>query len=88
MSRHIRTTVRLPDELMKQAKRRAAALDTTLTAMIEEGLRIVLSVAARKPGKGRLPRVSSAKGKVLVDLSDTSALLDKLDKDIPFEKLR
>jgi hypothetical protein len=88
MSRHIRTTVRLPDELMKQAKRRAAALDTTLTAMIEEGLRVILSVPAKKHKKAYLPRVSSARGKVLVDLSDTSALLDKLDKDTPFEKLR
>jgi hypothetical protein len=73
---------------MKQAKRRAAALDTTVTAMIEEGLRIVLSVPAKKHRKGRLPPVSTARGKVLVDLSDTSALLDKLDKDTSFEKLR
>jgi hypothetical protein len=88
MSRHIRTTVRLPDELMKQAKRRAAALDVTLTSMIEEGLRIVLAAPAKRQRKPSLPPVSRAAGKVLVDLSDTSVLLEKLDRDLPFEKLR
>jgi len=88
MSRHIRTTVRLPDELMKQARRRAAILDITLTSMIEEGLRIVLATPAKRRRIPLLPRVSRAAGKVLVDLSDTSVLLEKLDRDLPFEKLR
>jgi hypothetical protein len=73
---------------MKQAKRRAAALDTTLTAMIEEGLRAVLSEPARDRKSVPMPKVSRTKGKVLVDLSDSSALLEKLDKGLPFEKLR
>jgi hypothetical protein len=38
-----RTTVRLPKELMTRAKRRAAAEGRTLTSLIEDGLRVVLS---------------------------------------------
>jgi hypothetical protein len=34
-----RTTVRLPTELLKRAKRKALAEGRTLTALIEEGLR-------------------------------------------------
>jgi hypothetical protein len=37
-----RTTVRLPAELLKRAKRKAVAEGRTLTALIEEGLRQVL----------------------------------------------
>lgn len=88
MSRHIRTTVRLPDELVKQAKRQAAALDVTLTSMIEDGLRRVLATPAKERRKPLLPPVSRAAGKVLVDLSDSSTLLEKLDRHLPFEKLR
>ena len=36
-----RTTVRLPAELLKRAKRKAVAEGRTLTALIEEGLRLL-----------------------------------------------
>jgi hypothetical protein len=39
----MRTTVRLPEELLKQAKRKAAAEGRTLTDLIEEGLRFILA---------------------------------------------
>jgi hypothetical protein len=58
-----RTTVRLPEELVLQAKRKAAAEGRTLTSLIEEGLRRVVAekrdVAAAKPS---MPRVSTARG--------------------------
>jgi hypothetical protein len=38
-----RTTVRLPEELVLQAKRKAAADGRTLTSLIEEGLRRVVA---------------------------------------------
>jgi hypothetical protein len=58
-----RTTVRLPEELVRQAKRKAAAEGRTLTALIEEGLRLVL-LSDRKRARSKrvvLP-VSNAKG--------------------------
>jgi hypothetical protein len=57
-----RTTVRLPEELMDRARRKAAAEKRTLTSLIEEGLRVV--TAPKKPKErpvGPLP-VSSARG--------------------------
>ena len=45
MSRHMikRTTVRLPAELLRKAKRKADAEGRTLTALMEDGLRYVVS---------------------------------------------
>jgi hypothetical protein len=61
-----RTTIRLPAELLHQAKRRAAAQGCTLTALIEEGLRRVVS---ERPGVSRerrvQPRISRARGGLL-----------------------
>lgn len=54
-----RTTVRLPTELLARAKRKAAAEGRTLTSLIEDGLRVVIS--STKPAakaKRVLPRVS------------------------------
>jgi hypothetical protein len=71
----MRTTVRLSDDLLMRAKRKAAAEGRTLTDLIEEGLRIVV---ARKASIGRgervLPRTSSAAGGLLpgVDLTRSS----------------
>lgn len=47
----MRTTVRLPHELLEQAKRRAAAEGTTLTALIEMGLRTVLTRGGQRRKK-------------------------------------
>ena len=38
-----RTTVRLPEDLLRRAKRKAAAEGRTLTALIEDGLRLVVT---------------------------------------------
>ena len=43
-----RTTVRLPKDLLTRAKRKALAEDRTLTSLIEEGLRLVVSDTQRK----------------------------------------
>lgn len=67
-----RTTVRLPDELLARAKRKAAAEGRTLTSLIEDGLRAVVDERP-KPAKARrvvLP-VSKATGGLMpgVDLT-------------------
>ena len=43
----MRTTIRLPEELLKRAKRRASEEGRTLTDLIEEGLRAVLARKTR-----------------------------------------
>jgi len=65
MSRHMaeRTTVRLPEELLRRAKRKAAAEGRTLTSLIEDGLRLLVREKPKAAKRGRivLP-VSSATG--------------------------
>lgn len=58
-----RTTVRLPAELLSRAKRKAAAEGRTLTALNEDGLRMVVTESRKTPPAKRvLPRVSTATG--------------------------
>jgi hypothetical protein len=77
-----RTTVRLPRELLARAKRKAAAEGRTLTSLIEEGLRLVTSDAAKKvKAKRVMPRFSDAAGGPLpgIDISDSAALQEMED---------
>jgi len=78
-----RTTVRLPDDLIRRAKRKAAAEGRSLTALIEEGLRRVLSDRASGRGGRVLPPVSTATGGLMpgIDLNDTAALQEMEDLD-------
>lgn len=63
----MRTAIHLPDDLLTRAKKKALAEGRTLTALIEEGLRIVVSGRSkREEGLRRaLPRVSTAEGGLL-----------------------
>lgn len=71
-----RTTVRLPQDLLRRAKRKAAAEGRTLTALIAEGLRIVTAERRASRPRRTMPRVSKAGGGTLpgIDLADSSAL--------------
>jgi hypothetical protein len=79
-----RTTVRLPEVLLKRAKRRAAAEGRTLTSLIAEGLRLV--IAQHRKGEKRkriMPRVSKAAGGSMpgLDLTNLPALQETDDLD-------
>jgi hypothetical protein len=80
----MRTTVRLEDALISQAKREADRRGETLTALIEQGLRLILaqSRTERQRERVKLP-VSEAGGGVLpgIDLDDSAALLDWMELD-------
>ena len=83
----MRTTVRLPDELLQRAKAAAAREGTTLTELIERGLRIVLQKPATRAER-TYPPVSSQVGRQLVNVTKTSELLELLDEDVALEKRR
>jgi len=84
----MRTTVRLPEELILQAKNKALRDGTTLTALIETGLRLVLDAPKRVQPKRKMPRVSSVAGRQLVDTTQIGKLLEELDEDLPIERRR
>lgn len=78
----MRTTVRLDDKLLEEAKQEAARQGKTLTAFMDEAIRKALARAA-SPGrrkKVRLP-VSRATSGTLpgVDLNDTASLRDIME---------
>lgn len=81
-SSSMRTTVRLPDDLMKAVKRHAVETGRTLTDVIEEALRAEL--ARRDTPRVReappLPTYGSGGLRPGVDLDDTSGLLDLLER--------
>ena len=79
-----RTTVRLPSELLEKAKRKAAAEGRTLTALIEDGLRLIVTEKGKASERKRImPRVSAATGGLMpgIDLTDSAALQEAEDID-------
>jgi hypothetical protein len=77
-----RTTVRLPEELMRRAKRKAVHDGRSLTSLLEEGLRRVLEEQSSAPKAKRvLPPVSTATGGLLpgIDLNNSAALQELED---------
>jgi hypothetical protein len=46
---HMKTTVELPDDLLERSKAVARRENSTLKALIEEGLRLALQARKRKP---------------------------------------
>jgi hypothetical protein len=79
-----RTTVRLPEDLLRRAKRKAAVEGRTLTSLITDGLRLVVAEDRRvMKAKRIIPRVSKAAGGPLpgVDLGNLPVLQEMEDLD-------
>lgn len=78
----MRTTVRLDERLLREAKQFAARNGRTLTSVIDDALRQFLS-RREAPGERRPFRIRPFKGTGLapgVDLDDSAALLDLMEK--------
>ena len=78
----MRTTIRLEEVLLKEAKREAARRGTTLTALIEQGLRLALRRPQPRHSGSiiRLPECRARGGTLPgVDLNDSAATLDRLE---------
>ncbi len=78
----MRTTIRMDDDLLRQAKEHAARTGTTLTRVIEDAVRQLL--ARRRVNQVREPvRLPTYCGEGLqpgVDLDDTAALVELMDE--------
>jgi hypothetical protein len=78
----MRTTIRLDDELLREAKRIAAESDRTLTEVIEDSLRETFAgrKAAANQAEADLPVWKGSKLLAGIDLDRTAALLDFLER--------
>lgn len=78
----MRTTIRLPDDLLRRAKARAAEQGESLTEYIETALRHYVHSQDARLTRTRIP-LPSFRGEGLcpgVDLDDSSALLDHMER--------
>ena len=77
----MRTTIRLDEQLLVEAKKRAAENGTTLTALIEDSLRESLARRPLSHRRKRFRMITFGGGGLQpgVDLDDTSSLLDRMD---------
>ena len=77
----MRTTIRINDRLLAEAKKLAAERGTTLTAVIEDSLRAAISrhEPRVRRSKFRFPTFKGGGLQPGVDLDDTSALLDLME---------
>jgi hypothetical protein len=85
----MRTTIALPDGLLKSAKRAARARGLTLGGLVEAALRRELS---RAPGPRSGPEVPIFRGgagvRPGIEVTSNRALLEALDEGQPVEQLR
>lgn len=75
----MRTTVRLPDNLLFDLKQEAQRRCGTVTALLEEGARLVLAQKEPEMKLHRIPTFSSGGLLPGVDLNDNAKLLDIMD---------
>ena len=66
MATHMKTTIELSDPLFQSAKRLAQESQTTLRALIEEGLRRVLNEQTAKPKQAFKLKNTSVRGKAML----------------------
>jgi hypothetical protein len=78
----MRTTIRLEDSLLAEAKRIAAETGSTLTAVIENALRQSFAHQKRAEKRGKVRFTTSGKGGLRpgVDLDNSAALLDLMEQ--------
>ncbi|MFP5308672.1 MAG: ribbon-helix-helix protein, CopG family [Actinomycetes bacterium] len=79
----MRTTVRLPDDLYRRAKARAAESGVTFTQLLEDALRLVLArtdTAGEEAAPYEVRPLPAGDGlQAGVDLHDQAALLDVME---------
>jgi hypothetical protein len=75
----MRTTISIPDDLLVEAKTRAATTGRTLNQVVEDALRAAF---ARRQAAGARPALPVHRGGRVapgVDLDDSASLLDLMD---------
>jgi Arc/MetJ family transcription regulator len=78
----MRTTIRIDDDLLAKAKRHASENGTTLTAVIEQSLRVMLSSRDLTAPRRAIRLKTAGSGGTLagVDLNHGAALVDRMNR--------
>jgi len=78
----MRTTIRLDDALLREAKAAAAASGRTLAELVEDAVRQSLARRPAVPARERVSLPTFKGGGLLpgVDLDDSAALLDLMER--------
>ena len=78
----MRTTIKIDDQLLAEAKVRAAESGRTLNAIVEEALREALARRRSSPGPSvDLPTFAGGRLRPGVDLDDGAALLELMENE-------
>ena len=74
----MRTTIRLDDDLLAEVKQLASESNRTMTAVIEDALRQMLTRQPRSPARPPVHLTTMGDSKLMpgVDLDNSAALLD------------
>ncbi len=75
----MRTTVKIDDSMLVEAKTRAAASGRTLNQVVEDALRAAFARRDAGEGAADLPVVRGGRLMPGIDLDDSAALLDLMD---------
>lgn len=77
----MRTTIKIDDRLLAEAKARAATSGRTLSAVVEDALSQALSRRGRSGSGGRVELPTFPGGRLLpgVDLDDSASLLEQME---------
>ncbi len=78
----MRTTIRINDQLLRDAKAHAARMGCSLTSLIEDALRQTLARQIARPDQDRV-KLTTVSGRGLrpgVDLDNSAKLLDILEQ--------
>jgi hypothetical protein len=87
----MRTTVRLDEGLLREAKAVAARERRTLTAVIDDALRQFLArKVATRGARPKVELITFGEGGVRpgVDIDDTAALIELMEEGVPLDKRR
>ncbi len=78
---HMKTTLEIDENVMRELKKKAAAQGRTMSELVETALRMLLD---ERPGSKELPPLPTWDGGApLVDVADREALYDLFDEDDP-----
>jgi hypothetical protein len=77
----MRTTISIPDDLLRRARKAAMERSCTLSVLVEEALLKALSAAVRSPSSDPTRLLTFSGRGVLpgVDLDSTAELLDRME---------